>query len=126
MNTQKTRKGVIRVRAEKSVTAAPQTSEKYFEKRLRDELAKAGIPCLKYFNPHETGYPDRIVLLPGGHVVWVELKSTGMAPTRMQLYRHAELRRQGHSVDVVSTSEELEAFVERCITLKKQIESYAL
>lgn len=80
-----------------------ETSEKAIEQHLRRRMADLGLPCLKYSNPGESGYPDRLVCLPGGRVLWVELKSSGKRPTRMQLLRHDELRRLGHTVLVADS-----------------------
>ena len=64
-----------------------------------------GGRCLKYSNSGETGYPDRLVLLPPGKVIWVELKSRGKKPTRQQLIRHDELRQLGFDVRVIDSRE---------------------
>lgn len=80
-----------------------EESEKALERRLAGECKKRGWLCLKYSNTQMTGYPDRLVLLPGGRVAWVEVKSRGRRPTAIQLYRHAELRRMGHTVHVVDS-----------------------
>ena len=50
------------------------TLEKDIEKKLRLTVAKYGGQCLKWVCPGWSGVPDRIVLLPGGHVVFVETK----------------------------------------------------
>lgn len=78
-------------------------SEKALERRLVRECEKRGWLCLKYSNTRMTGYPDRLVLLPGGRVAWVEVKSRGRRPTAIQLYRHAELRKMGYTVHVVDS-----------------------
>ena len=45
-----------------------------------------------------TGVPDRMVCLPGGRVVFVELKAPGEKPTKLQRNRHRELRGFGQIV----------------------------
>ena len=50
------------------------TLEKDIEKKLRLKVAKYGGQCLKWVCPGWSGVPDRIVLLPGARVVFVELK----------------------------------------------------
>lgn len=42
-----------------------------------------------------SGYPDRLVLLPGGVVVFVELKAPGKEPTKLQYDRLAQLTALG-------------------------------
>ena len=48
--------------------------EKDIEKRLVDMVRRRGGLCLKWVCPGWAGVPDRIVLLPGGRVIFVELK----------------------------------------------------
>ena len=48
--------------------------EKDIERKLRDMVERHGGLCLKWVCPGRAGVPDRIVLLPGGRVVFVELK----------------------------------------------------
>lgn len=48
--------------------------EKLIEKRLRHTVEAAGGLCLKWVCPGWVGVPDRIVLLPGGRIIFVELK----------------------------------------------------
>lgn len=49
------------------------------------------------------GAPDRVVLLPGGGLTWVELKAPGGRLSRLQVLEHERLRRLGQRVDVVWT-----------------------
>lgn len=56
------------------------------------------------------GYPDRIVLLPEGRVIWVELKRPGQKPRPLQRRRALQLQRAGQEVVVVSTVEEVVRF----------------
>ena len=48
--------------------------EKEIEAKLRDRVKRAGGLCLKWVCPGWAGVPDRLVLLPGGLVYFVELK----------------------------------------------------
>ncbi|OUN08363.1 hypothetical protein B5G43_03010 [Flavonifractor sp. An92] len=51
--------------------------EKDIEARLKRGVEQAGGLCLKWVSPGCTGVMDRIVLLPGGKVIFVELKKPG-------------------------------------------------
>lgn len=73
------------------------------EKRLVSEVEKRGGECLKYFNPAKIGYPDRICLLPGGVLFWVEVKAPTKIPRNIQLIRMDRLVSLGQSVHVVDT-----------------------
>jgi hypothetical protein len=48
--------------------------EKDIEKALGRMIGRRGGLCLKWICPGWAGVPDRIVLLPGGRVIFVELK----------------------------------------------------
>ena len=48
--------------------------EKDIEQKLVKKVKECGGLCLKWVCPGWAGVPDRIVLLPGGRVVFVELK----------------------------------------------------
>lgn len=48
--------------------------EKDIEKKLTSVVRRRGGLCLKWVCPGWAGVPDRIVLLPGGRIIFVELK----------------------------------------------------
>ncbi len=48
--------------------------EKDIEAQLRKAVEAAGGWCLKWICPGWAGVPDRIILLPGGRIVFVETK----------------------------------------------------
>jgi hypothetical protein len=50
------------------------TLEKEIEKKLRQMVEKHGGLCLKWVCPGWSGVPDRIILLPGGVVIFAETK----------------------------------------------------
>ena len=73
-------------------------SEKCTEAYLRDQVKALGGRSYKWVSPGCSGVPDRIVILPGGGVFFVELKSEGKASTEQQRKRQAELRALGCTV----------------------------
>jgi hypothetical protein len=65
----------------------------------REHYRKASRRCgkgkgiaYKFVSPGRRSVPDRIVLLPGGRIVFVECKSPGKAPRADQLREHERLR----------------------------------
>lgn len=48
--------------------------EKEIERKLVAMVKRHGGRCLKWVCPGWSGVPDRILLLPGGHVYFVETK----------------------------------------------------
>lgn len=73
-------------------------SEKQTERYLCRMVKALGGECYKWVSPGCSGVPDRIVILPGGRVVFVELKSEGRTSTGQQKRRQAELRSLGCAV----------------------------
>ena len=53
--------------------------------------------------PSVSGLPDRIVLLPGGRIIFVELKAPGKSAEAHQLVVHERLRKLGFTVEVLSS-----------------------
>lgn len=87
--------------------------EAAIERRLKRKVEAAGGKALKFVSPGWAGAPDRIVLLPGGRVVFVELKAPGKKPRPIQLKRHEELKALGFEVYVIDTPEEVADWVWR-------------
>lgn len=64
--------------------------EAEIEKRLRNGIRQIGGRCYKFVSPGNDGVPDRIVVLPGGKIVFVELKTeTG----RLSPLQHIQITR---------------------------------
>lgn len=80
-----------------------EISEKTIERYLVEQAKQSGLLCLKYSNPNMVGYPDRLLVLPSGRVIWAELKSRGRKPAKIQQLRHAELASMGHQVYVIDS-----------------------
>ena len=51
--------------------------EATLERKLKKRIENEGGLCLKWVSPGYTGVPDRIVLLPGGRILFVEVKRPG-------------------------------------------------
>lgn len=88
-------------------------SEKLIERKLVDAVKAKGGICVKFYSAYQRGVPDRIVLMPQGRVYFVELKSTGKKPTKLQELFIGKLRSLGFIVEVIDTIEELTEFVNR-------------
>jgi hypothetical protein len=75
--------------------------ERYIEEKLVSAVKAAGGIAPKFISPGLAGMPDRLVLLPGGKMAFVEVKSPGMKPRPLQLKRHDTLRQLGFKVFVL-------------------------
>ncbi len=85
--------------------------ESALEKKFRAMVAQAGGKAYKFVSPGNTGVPDRLVVLPGGRIGFVELKRKGQKPGKQQEYRMAELERLGCMAMAVDDTESAEAAV---------------
>jgi len=79
-------------------------SEKLLEKKLRDKIEGVGGLCWKLPTIHLAGIPDRICLIPGGIVVFAEIKTTKDKPKKLQLFWHRKLRKLGFRVEIIDKS----------------------
>ena len=81
--------------------------EKQIENKLATEAKKLGGIALKFVSPSFDGMPDRLVLIPDGHIALVELKTPGKKPRPLQLSRHRLLRSLGFRVYVIDSVEQI-------------------
>lgn len=86
--------------------------ESQIEARLSREMKHAGGLCLKWVSPGCTGVMDRIVLLPGGRVIFVELKQPGGRLSERQKWMAGELARLGMDVRCLWGKEQVDEFLE--------------
>ena len=81
--------------------------ERDIERKLVMETVHRGGVALKFVSPGCIGVPDRIVLLPGGHLGFVELKAPGQQPRPIQVRRIQQLRGMGFLVFVADGREQI-------------------
>lgn len=90
--------------------------EREVEAHLRTRVEQAGGRCEKFIPDYDSGMPDRVVMLPGGVLVWVETKKPeGGRLTKLQKFQHRRLRALGQRVEVVWTKEQADALVDELI-----------
>ena len=73
--------------------------EKQIERKLTEEVKKLNGMCL--MQTSLAGIPDRLVLMPGGKMAFVELKAPGEKPRKLQQVRIKQLRKMGFMCFVV-------------------------
>lgn len=92
-------------------------TEKDIERKLRNGIQNA-IPqakCLKFVSPGYSGVPDRIILLPGGTVVFAELKRPHEKERQRQAFVQVHLRLLGFTVfSSVDTEEKVQEVIDFC------------
>lgn len=90
-------------------------SEKVVERKLVEAVKANGGMCIKLLCDQLTGLPDRMCLFPNHKIVFVELKTTGRKPKRIQLFMHDKLRALGFRVEVIDSIEGVERFINNII-----------
>lgn len=91
--------------------------ESDYESKLRKKVKALGhgAMCLKFVSPGFTGVPDRLILLPGGNLIFVEMKKPGEKERKRQEYVQGLLRKLGFEVfSTVDSLERIEAVIQRC------------
>lgn len=85
---------------------APRT-EIAFERAFVRACERANLATLKLTLRGQAGWPDRLVLVPGGRPVFVELKRRGERPRALQERRLNELRALGYAVIAIADDGDL-------------------
>lgn len=89
--------------------------EKKIERFLVKRIKEQGGLCLKFISPSMSGVPDRIVLLPKGRVFFVETKSTGKKPRKLQTAVHHDFQKLGFKVFIMDSKQEVDKAVKEMI-----------
>ncbi len=84
--------------------------EKDIEKKLRLMVERHGGFCLKWGCPGWSGVPDRIILLPGGRVIFAETKRPkGGKLSKLQKWWQDKLRSLGFLAGSVWSEADVDA-----------------
>ncbi len=86
--------------------------EKTIEQKFVAAVKAVGGLALKFTSPGFDGVPDRLALLPGGKVAFVEVKAPGEKPRPLQLARHRLLRRLGFQVYMLDEESQIGGIVD--------------
>ncbi|MEX6493300.1 VRR-NUC domain-containing protein [Fusobacterium animalis] len=89
-------------------------SEKEIEAYLvRSVKNKKGL-CMKWTSPGNAGVPDRIIMIPGGKVYFVELKAEGKRNNLSPLQKNfiLKLKNLNCDVKVIASFQEVDEFIE--------------
>jgi hypothetical protein len=84
--------------------------ERDVERALVARVKSLGGIAEKFTSPSKRSVPDRLVTLPGGVIIFVELKAPGKKPTPKQYADHHRRRALGCDVRVIENLEGAHAF----------------
>lgn len=82
-------------------------SEKQIEKKLVKAVKQRGGLAPKLISPGMDGMPDRMVLLPGECILFVEVKAPGRKPRPLQVLRHRQLTELRFEVYVLDDPDQI-------------------
>ena len=88
------------------------SKENRVERRLIDGVKALGGITFKFVSPGRAGVPDRVVILPGGTVHFVELKARGGRASALQQRVLAKLRRMDVTALVLTGVDEVERYLD--------------
>lgn len=86
--------------------------ESTIERRLTNGVKRAGGWALKFTSPGCAGVPDRLVLLPEGKAIFVELKTETGNLTALQIATHNRIRNLGFDVRTLYGREYVDGFLQ--------------
>ena len=84
--------------------------ERDIERALVRRVTALGGMAEKFVSTGRRSVPDRLITMPGGVVIFVELKNVGKKPTPAQQRDHDRRRALGCDVRVIDTMESARAF----------------
>ncbi len=90
-------------------------SEKLVERKLVELVKINNGMCIKLLCDQLIGLPDRLCLFPNHKMAFVETKTTGQKPRRIQAYMHKKLRALGFRVEVIDTVEGVNEFIDSIV-----------
>ncbi|MGN1381794.1 MAG: VRR-NUC domain-containing protein [Eubacterium sp.] len=79
--------------------------EKEIEMALVRAVRNRGGLAIKFISPGLNGVPDRLVLMPGGRIAFIELKAPGMKMRPLQVRRAQQLEALGFRVYCIDSKE---------------------
>ena len=86
--------------------------EKQIEQKLVRAVRAVGGLAPKFVSPGLDGVPDRLILLPGGHLAFAELKAPGQKPRPLQQRRIGQLRLLGFRVYIIDNMNQIGGVLE--------------
>jgi hypothetical protein len=81
--------------------------EKAIEQKLRMAAKGMGGIALKFVSPGMSGVPDRLILLPGKRLAFVEVKAPGETLRPLQVKRKRQLEGLGFSVYCIDNADQI-------------------
>ena len=81
--------------------------ETEIEKEFIKSVRSKGGTAIKLVSPSMNGLPDRLVLMPGGHCFFAEIKAPGEKMRPLQLKRMQQIKNLGFDVFCIDSIEKI-------------------
>lgn len=89
--------------------------EKAIEQKLVKAVKMLGGFAPKFVSPGNDGMPDRMLLMPGGRIAFVETKAPGETLRPLQRKRKKQLEALGFKVYVIDRPEKITEILEEIL-----------
>lgn len=86
--------------------------ESGIERYLTRQVQEHGGLCFKWVSPGNIGVPDRIIQLPTGKTIFVELKTDVGRLAKIQAWQRSELQKRGADVRVLYGMDAVKDFIQ--------------
>lgn len=86
--------------------------EQKIELYLKKQIKLIGGKAYKFTSPGVSGVPDRVVIIPGGHIYFVELKAPGEELRPLQKAICNQLKNLGCDVRAIDSKEKVDLFID--------------
>jgi len=90
--------------------------ESAIEKYLVTKVKEHGGLCYKFVSPGNPGVPDRLVIVPDGRVIFVELKTDIGRLAKIQKWQRGEMQKRRVDVRVLYGRDAVEEFLREVFT----------
>jgi len=96
--------------------------ERQIEQKLVRAVRAMGGLAVKFVSPGCDGMPDRLVLIPGGKMAFVEVKTKGGQSRPLQVKRHEMLRALGFKVYVLDDERQIQQILKEVGGLEREVQ----
>lgn len=90
--------------------------ESSIERKACSEAKKLGVRNVKMNTLSDTGWPDRMFLIPGGRPLFIEFKRPGGELSPKQQYVHDLLKSLGYTVETHDNVATVLTTIKNCLT----------
>ena len=94
---------------------ATKMLEKELERKCGKIAKSVGVIWWKFTSPGTNGVPDRVMILPNGKVIFVELKVGSAKLTKLQSAIHDKIRKNHGSVWLIRDADVFKDFLHEAL-----------